>query len=802
MTTNNTSNHNDEIDLKEVFRTILRYKISIIIITFVFLVASTIFAYYKPNVYSVNSTVQILEESNATASSTDFMMKAFGGGGANIENEVAVIESRFIVQKALESLNLSTNYFSFNKLNKKTELYKYSPFIVNIHILEDIIYSKTFELIPKTDDTFRLIIHPISPYSVKGILQQLNIIQPSESDSIVYDKVHKYAQEISTPWFTFTVDKINYTESSKYHFNFIHKSSLFDNYIGGLSVSAISEFASVLSLSYEDNVSLRAKEILNAISQSYIYQGIEQKTRVAELTLGFIDAQLDTINTQLKSSASNLEKYKVKNDVINLGGKADLASTKLIEYEALESEIQTEINILNNLKLFIYTNEDLSGLTVGTINFADSTLGTMVATLQKMSNSKSNLLIDFTEIHPEVQKLTKNIASMKRSIKSALKSSLNQLIQRRFDLRKLVKKYTKSLESLPSQEKELASLSRPLNVNQEIYEYLLQKKAETAIMRSSTISNARVLDAARDNPMPIKPKRKLIVIVGLILGLIVGVAYAFLREFLIYTIQNSEEVERITNIPMYGVIPLKKIDKKSDKKLSKKSNNKKAINNNIFYEAFRNIRTNLQFLPGNEKNQIISITSSVSGEGKTTITAALSEILARGNKKVIVLDLDLRKASVHKEFNLNNNIGMSNYLSLQNTLEEVTKETSTYGLEMITTGPLPPNPSELILSPMFTELLDRLREKYDYIVMDTPPAGLVTDAIILMNYSDISFAVVRAQYTRKEFVKNIDRLSKEHANNKMGIILNGTQMGSEYGYGYGASYAYGYGNSQYYKNRG
>jgi len=272
----------------------------------------------------------------------------------------------------------------------------------------------------------------------------------------------------------------------------------------------------------------------------------------------------------------------------------------------------------------------------------------------------------------------------------------------------------------------------------------------------------------------------------LILGLIVGIALAFLREFLIYTIQNAEEIEKLTSLPIYGVIPL----------------NKDKITKNIYTEAFRNIRTNLQFLPGNENNKVISITSSVSGEGKTTITAALAEVLARGDKRVIMLDLDMRKASLHKFFNLDNNIGMSNYLTMQNTLLDVTKKTDIYGLEMITTGPLPPNPSELILTDAFTQLLKMLRAKYDYIIIDTPPAGLVTDATIIMNYSDISFSVVRAKYTRKEFVKNIDRMAKEHSQNRMGIILNGTLIGSEYGYGYGASYAYGYGNSQYYKDRG
>ncbi len=432
------------------------------------------------------------------------------------------------------------------------------------------------------------------------------------------------------------------------------------------------------------------------------------------------------------------------------------------------------------------TNSDLSGLTIGTINFADKSLAKLVGNLQEMTDKKSLFLVDYTEMHPEIIKLTKSIASTKKSIKQALANSLRQLKQRDRDLSKMIYKYTTSLRSLPSQEKALAELSRPLKVNESVYEYLLQKKAETAILKSSTIANARILDAARDEAQPIKPKRKLIVIVGLILGLIVGIALSFLREFLIYTIQNAEEIEKITALPIYGVIPF----------------NKDKMTKNIYTEAFRNIRTNLQFLPGNENNKIIAITSSVSGEGKSTLTAALAEVLARGDKKVIMLDLDMRKASLHKIFDIENNVGMSSYLTMQSTLDEVIKETSIYGLEMITTGPLPPNPSELILSTMFTNLLDTLKEKYDYIVIDTPPAGLVTDATIILNYADITLAVVRANYTRKEFVKNIDRMAQEHSKSRIGLILNATQIGSEYGYGYGASYAYGYGNAQYYKDRG
>jgi len=778
--------NSDEINLIEVFRTMRKYKISILFITLIFFIGSFVFAYYKPNVYASNSTIEILESGKKGGlEATDYMLQALGGSSANIDNEVTLIKSRFIVQKALESLNLTTRYFSKNTLGKTTELYKDSPFIISVEILEDDIYYKKIELHPIDSERFTLVIKPVSQYSIKGILDKLGVKPLKAYDKISYNRVHKYAEDIKTPWFSFTINKIEELAPAEYSFYFIPKETLYDEFSNELSATIDSQFGTILNLNYQDTVSLRAKEILHAISTQYILQGITDKAKTAELTLGFIDSQLDTIDKQLTLSEQNLKNYKVTNQVVDLGGKVTLATTRVAGYESEQLQLQTEINILTNLKHFIDNNSDLSGLTLGTIKFASENLSILVKNLHEMTEQKNLMLVDFTELHPEVIKLTQSISSTKKSIKQAVNSSLKQLEQRNADLNKAIAKYNVSLDALPLQEKELAELSRPLKVNENVYEFLLEKKAETAILKSSTIANARILDTAREEFIPIKPKRAFIVLVGLILGFIFGVALAFLREFLTNTIQNTENVEELTALPIYGVIPLNTGDKTK----------------NIYAESFRNIRTKLQFSPANEKNKIISITSSVSGEGKTQITATLAETLAQGKKKVILLDLDMRKSSLHEYFNLSNKVGMSNFLTDQNTFDEVVQATGQDGLEIITTGPLPPNPSELILSPSFKNLLDVLKEEYDYVLIDTPPAGLVTDATIIMNYSDISLVVVRAKYTRKEFIKNIDRMAKENSHKKMGIILNGTIIGAEFGYGYGASYAYGYDNNKYYKDR-
>ena len=773
MITKQTQLHNDEIDLKQVFKTISKYKISIVFITLIFFIASIIFAYYQPNIYSSKTTIQINKESKG-ANQEDLLLKALGEDGANIEDEIQIIKSRLVVQKALETLPLGVRYYKYNTVNKKTEFYKDSPFEVRAEFLDENVYGKKFDILPISKDKFRLILKPISKYSLSGILKISHIISYSKSDKIIYNKVHSYDENISNEYFNITIKKTQDLENNKkYQFKFVYYDDLYDEFIGKLSISTASKQASILVANYQDNIALRAKDILNAISKSYITLNIKEKSEVAELTLGFINEQLKIINKNLNNYASILEDYRVKNNIVSLQVQGQSSNDKLEVYKNRLFEVQTEINILTNLFLYIHMKQDILGLTINTGSFTDKTIASLILNLKELVNKKKLLLINFTEEYPEVKKYNLQIKDATKSIKLVINNNIKQLMKRKSEFKKLIKKYNNNLNLIPTQETKLATLTRPLNINQNIYEFLLKKKAETSILKSSTISSSKVIDKARVADKPIKPKRKLIVIVGLILGLIVGISIAFFREFLINTIQSEKDVESLTSIPIYGSVP----------------NKTNKLSRHMFDESLRAIRTNLQFLPADSKNQIISITSTISGEGKTTISAALAKIIVGESNKVIVLDIDLRKSSIHKEFNVKNNIGITNYITKQNTLDEVIKDTGVKNLDIITTGNLPPNPSELILSNAFTELLDELRTKYDYIIMDTPPAGIVTDAVILMNYSDISFYIVRNNYTKKEFVKDIDKISKEHSNNKVGIILNGVEVGKEYGYG---SYAYNY----------
>jgi capsular exopolysaccharide synthesis family protein len=319
-------------------------------------------------------------------------------------------------------------------------------------------------------------------------------------------------------------------------------------------------------------------------------------------------------------------------------------------------------------------------------------------------------------------------------------------------------------------------------VNEKVYNYLLEKRAETAILRSSTISKTRVLDSVLVPDLPVKPKRLLIILVGMILGLIVGMVVAFVRAFLDDTLKTAEDFDKITAIPLYGAIPQRK-DKTTHSQ---------------FEEALRVLRTNLQFVGGAKKSKIIALTSSISGEGKTTVAVSLAKMIAATGKKVIILDLDMRRSRMHEEFNITNKVGVSSVLSGNNTLEEALQKEVLKNIDVITSGPKPPNPSELLVTTGFDKLIEDLLliHAYDYIIFDTPPIGLVSDAMILLKTADIGLIVTRANYSKKEFLKNVDKFSKEHSLSNLGFILNGIESSKRHGYGYG--YGYGYGSSKGY----
>ena len=769
----------DEIDLKEVFHTLIRYKYSIIAFAIALTIAATIFAYFKDNVYEASTTIELEEKSRFGGNSDDMMSLALSGGGANLDNEQFIIKTRFLAEKVLRGLDIGTRYYTTHNL-RRIELYRTSPFVVKTKLLDPKLEGTLFNITVLDKDRFILRVTPKIGLKEKA-LRGLGLITAPEDEPLPYEQEHKFGEEIVTKWFTLTVDKVFALTNSQYMFSVTKNSNMASFIQKGLSTSLASKSGTILKVTFQDNVALRAQEILNGLTTRYLEQELEEKTQEAEHTLKFIDAQIEEINKDVKQSQGKLQKFRSKNTIVDASSQAMMTAKNMSEYESKLQELEIESNVLKDVQEYVIAGKDLSGISLGSAAYTDPALAQMIVKLQESIMKRKSLLVEFTELHPDIVKLTEAINSVKATIKFTLKNDINIIEQRKKTLRHYIDQYKKSLQALPESERKLANLTRDTMVNEKVYDYLLEKRAETAILRSSTVSKTRVLDAALLPSLPIKPKRLLIVLVGMILGFIIGIAQAFLRAFLDDTLKTAEDIDKVTNIPLYGAVP-QRVDKTTRSQ---------------FAEAMRVLRTNLQFVGANKQSKVIAITSSISGEGKTTIAVALSAIVAATGKKVIVLDLDMRRSRMHEEFKITNKIGISSYLVGNNTLEEVVQKEVNANLHVITAGPKPPNPSELLVTSQFDTMIEELKKEYDYIILDTPPIGLVTDAMILLKMADVGLIVTRANYSKKSFVKNIERFASEHELHNLGFILNGMESSKRQGYGYGYGYGYGSGKGYY-----
>ncbi|MEA2110996.1 MAG: polysaccharide biosynthesis tyrosine autokinase [Campylobacterota bacterium] len=733
---------------------------------------SAIISYFSPDVFQSETTIKIYKEHEK--SSRDFMSLALGLDSNNIDHEIDMLKSRLIISKALENLNLGIRYYEEKNL-KKLELYKDAPFVVTPKFIASQQHGAEFTVKPISTDRFRLILEPGIIETIKYNIKHYLDGESRDNKLVSYDAVHSFGEPVVTPWFNITIQKIHQLDSEKYSFSILPNEKMHKFIAKRLQVSTLSKKSIVVRLRFNDSVALRAQEIVNTIANSYLQETLHVKTQSANKTLYFLDRQLEAINKTLQSSAENLQKYKVSNVVINVGEKAQLTAEKLSALESERSEVNMQLSILENILSYMKTHDDISGIDLGSNRKISESIDDLVVKIQEVTTYRNSLLVDYTELHPDVLKESEKLLSLASTLQQKIRSTIDRIKKRRSTLNWMIKQHKSTMSSFPQQERELSQLTRNFLVNEKIYSFLLQKRAETAIVASSTVSETRVIDSALLPEKPMKPNRLLIIALGVILGFISGVVYAFIRMILDDTLKNVKEIEKRTKIPVYGSIPLLDSDKKIDP----------------FLESLRVVRTNLDFIQAESSSKLVTITSSIPSEGKTTISVELSKVIAQGSKKVLLIDLDMRRSTVHKRLNLKNEIGMSTLLSGRNTIDEVIQKSAYDSLDVIPAGPIPPNPSELIMLKEFKFSIDNLLHKYDYVVLDSPPVNVVTDGMILMNMSDMNLFVFKANFSKKDSIEELNVFVEKYNLKNVGIILNSVPLTKrlKYGYEYGYYHA-------------
>ena len=756
----NLSKRSQQSDFSLLAKIFQENKLSTLLIVTLSVLAGLVYAYLAQPTYETSSTIEVSNDK------LDIMMmkdRERSEDTTLIDTQVEIIRSRKLIKQAAEQVGYQIHYYEFLPY-KKREMYRDNPFVISaLNVKNPLFYNREFIVDVIDDEHYKLYTKADGVVTLvkKNLLGSLG----KTEKELIYSNQHAFSELVDTPDFSFVLKKKEGIERSKYAFVVSDKEAMIDDISKRLSVFPISKNGSIVKMIYQDNVAQRAKDFLDTLVDIYLEQSITKDSSQASQALAFVNQQLKEIGVKLKESAIKLENFKEENNLMNMDTESDVTMRQLNEYKAQLSKVKMQENAFQSLY------EEFKNGNYGAVSSLAKeypVLETLLSDFQKAKSEKISARSTFTEQHPDVVKANAKIADIKMALESAIESINDGIREKRRSLEDTL--YTKetSVLKLPEKERGLAALTRKYTVNEKTYQFLLEKQAEMSITKASMVSGNRVLDRATVEKKPVKPKKAMIIGSSVILGLILSALLALLRNFMDSKVKTRDDLQQLTNLPFYGVIPYVK---SSDKMFVLEDRQSVAS------EALRLIRTNLEFIPiDSSKGKVIVVSSTVPGEGKTTTASNLAGVFGLGDKKSIIISLDMRRPTLHRIFSLTNKVGMSTVLSKTHSLKEVIWEHKKIeNLDIITSGPIPPNPSELMQTGRLSSLIDELRETYDIIIIDAPPMGSITDAIILMKLADISLVVFKSEFSEKEFVRSIEDVTSSYKINNVGLILNGVK---------------------------
>ncbi|WP_028981491.1 GumC family protein [Sporocytophaga myxococcoides] len=682
-------------------------------------------------------------------------------------NEMAILKSYEIAYKTLLQLEFSVSYFHKGQV-RDVELYQSTPFKVII----DTSFKKQAYNVP-------VFINIISSNDFKlaiGNAGELN-------------QTFSFGEPVKLENLSFTVVKLdeNLQIADHYYFKLHDPANLAILYRNKLQVTnSGGKESSILELSTVGNNIQRECDYLNKLTEVYIQNGLEEKNQIASNTINFIDSQLASIAASLNNAETELESFRRNNKVMDISSAATSVFAKLDELESEKAVLLVKDKYYHYVLDYVSNNKDLSGVVApSTMGIDDPLLNSLTLNLVELNREKSSLGRNTTGNNPFLNSLEIKIKNSKEALLENVKNIINGSRISIEDIEKRIVKLEKEVSNLPRNERDLVDIQRRFNLNDHLYNYLLEKKAESGIAKASNIPDNRIVERARSfNAFQVGPKTNMIYSNAILVGLSIPLGFLFLRSYFNNKIQSKKSIEERTDIPVIGIVG----HNDNFSNLAVLKNPKSGI-----AESFRSIRINLQYLAPDKEKKIICITSSISGEGKTFTSINLASIVAMSGKKTILIGADLRKPKIFEDFGLDNSSGLSTYLAGKHKLEQIVFKTQVEHLDIISAGPVPPNPGELILSSRLNVLMDELKLRYDYIIIDTPPIGLVSDCFILMKYSDINLYIVRHKYTEIKLLDKVNGFVNDGKISNMSIIINDLYNNdSKYGYGYGYYDSFGY----------
>lgn len=754
----------ENIDLRSIaYRYIRNWYLFVIFLLLAFVGAFFYLLYTRP-VYEVSSVVLIKDDKKGLGGNDFLKDLEMMGGNKIVENEMEVFKSRFLMKKVIESLRLNVMYTK-HSYPIDEDLYGKSPIWMQVEQMQRPIYPKKFIIRLLGDSKFELL---MENKAVGNFTFGQSISQPQlgKFRVILYNNAFQPKEEINV--------------------QFANIDQVIQSNLGRLDVSLLNQKSTVLQLSYQETSPQRGKDILKKLHEEYTLASLGDKNTEASNTLRFIDERLKLISTELTGVEKDVEVYKSAAGFTDISSESNLFLEKVKETDSKLNEVDIQVKVLEGVEKFLNTPGSNVSSVTSMIN--DPSLSLLINKLSELELQREKYARTVQAGNPLLETVNTQVANTKAAIRENISNQKKGLIISRTNLALLNRSIESSIRGIPKKEREFVSIKRQQGIKESLYLLLLQKKEETAISYASTVSDSRLIDEAFVSPAPIKPNSKTIYLIALLIGLGVPIVIINIKALLNNKVASRAELEQKSNgIPILGEV--------GDKPKSIAGPLLDTKSNNFIAEQFRILRTNLQYLIQGQKScKKILVTSSISGEGKSFISMNLASSLASAKQKVILINLDIRKPKLHEYLNLSNNKGIVNYLIGQGKATDFVQTTSVENMSFVASGPIPPNPAELLSSTKLQEFIAELENDYQYIIIDCSPNGLVTDAQLAAPLVDATVFIVRHEYTPQAAMLPLANLYREKKFPSLTVIYNGVKGSSSYGYGYGYGYGY-YGES-------
>jgi len=734
-----------------------------------------------PKQYQVRAS--LLVKSEEPAMRTDQFLKGMDlfAQKTELEDEVGILQSYSMVEQALRQLDFGISYFTKSNL-VTSEHYNSKPFVVQLDSMVDQMVNVPIHIERMTTDAFRV---SVDAKNVNIYNAYTNKVQ-SSGGRVEINQVGSVSKPFTTKNLSFKIkfdDKFKPESGTEMYFVITPIGDLVESYQRKLAIEPISLESNIVELVVKGPVVEKEVIFLDKLLEVYLANELYKKNQLGLKTIQFIDEQLSGVSDTLKQVEGSLELFRSKNNILDITSTASNLRTNLDKIEEEKADLDVKLKYYRFLANALKGDAKISDIVVpSALGLDDPLLNNLLLELSKLNQERTGYNYNAKENNPLIEIVDLKIKNLTKTITENVNDMVEVTSIALRDVNNRISKIQTNLNALPKNERELVKIQRSFEFNDNVYNYLLEKRAEAGIAIASNTVEKTVVDLPYQvGNGPVSPNQNLIYGVALFVALAGTIAFIILKDFLNENIVTHDDVEKSTRIPFIGTIA---------HGTRREQGTIIAHAHSPIGESFRSLRVNLQYLTLGKNANVIGITSSRESEGKTYCSVNLAAAMAHSGRKTILVDTDMRKPQVASYFQIRNKKGLSNFLIGDCTVKDIIHNTDNKGFDVIVSGPIPPNPIDLIGNPKMEELMSTLKQNYNTIIIDSPPMGYVSEYIILMRYTDANLYIVRSDYTHRNSLTKINKLYERKKISNVSILLNDVKTSKRTGYGYGYEYKF------------